>query len=108
MPLTRSINSMQRTALRAAADAERYPHGHPKSQSLNRFLGIPTPRHFGDAGGGTLPRSLLASGRVALGGCPPRAPTDPYVLTLEHTVPQPTDSPSAKVPEAIRSSYGDM
>ena len=26
--------------------------------------------------------------RVALGGCPPRAPTDPYVHALEHTVPQ--------------------
>ena len=39
---------------------------------------------------------------------PARAPTDPYVLTLEHTVPQPTDSPPAKDPEAIRSSYGDM
>src|SRR5271166_1413751 len=47
-------------------------------------------------------------GRVALGGCPPRAPTDPYVLTLEHTVPQPTDSPPAKAPEAFQSSYRDM
>jgi hypothetical protein len=27
-------------------------------------------------------------GRVTLGGCPPRVPTDPYVLALEHTVPQ--------------------
>ena len=53
-------------------------------------------------------RRLHAPGRVALGGCPPRAPTDPYVLALEHTVPRPTDSPSAMVPEAIRSSYGDM
>jgi hypothetical protein len=52
--------------------------------------------------------SLRASGRVALGSYPPRAPTDPYVLALEHTVPRPTDSPSAMVPEAIRSSYGDM
>ena len=26
--------------------------------------------------------------RVDLGGCPPRSPTDPYVPTLEHTVPQ--------------------
>jgi hypothetical protein len=26
--------------------------------------------------------------RVALGGCPPRAPTDPYVHTLGHTVPR--------------------
>ena len=51
---------------------------------------------------------LHPSGRVALGSCPPRAPTDPYVLALEHTVPRPTDSPSAMVPEAIRSSYGDM
>ena len=37
-----------------------------------------------------------------------RAPTDPYVLTLEHTVPQPADSPPTRDPEAIRSSYGDM
>jgi hypothetical protein len=37
-----------------------------------------------------------------------RAPTDPYVLALEHTVPQPADSPPARDPEAIRSSYGDM
>ena len=27
-------------------------------------------------------------GRVALGGYPPRAPTDPYVDALDHTVPQ--------------------
>jgi hypothetical protein len=45
---------------------------------------------------------------VALGGCPPRAPTDPYVLALEHTVLQPTDSPPAKAPEAFRTSYGDI
>ena len=37
-----------------------------------------------------------------------RAPTDPYVLALEHTVPQPADLPPAKDPEAIRSSYVDM
>ena len=30
----------------------------------------------------------LASDRVALGGFPPRALADPYVLALEHTVPQ--------------------
>jgi hypothetical protein len=29
---------------------------------------------------------------VALGGCPPRAPTDPYVDALDHTVPQVTRS----------------
>jgi hypothetical protein len=29
---------------------------------------------------------------VALGGCPPRAPTDPYVHALEHTVPRVMDS----------------
>jgi hypothetical protein len=45
---------------------------------------------------------------VALGSYPPRAPTDPYVLALEHTVPRPADSPSARDPEAIQSSYGDM
>ena len=32
--------------------------------------------------------SSVGSGRVAPGGCPPEAPTDPYVLALEHTVPQ--------------------
>jgi hypothetical protein len=35
---------------------------------------------------------IYAPGRVALGGCPPRAPTDPYLHTLEHTVPQVTPS----------------
>ena len=49
-----------------------------------------------------------AAGRVALGSYPPRAPTDPDVRTLAHPVPRPTASPSAVVPEAIRSSYGDM
>jgi hypothetical protein len=39
---------------------------------------------------------------------PARAPTDPDVLALEHPVPRPTGLPSAMVPEAIRSSYGDM
>ncbi len=36
--------------------------------------------------------SQLAADRVALGDCPPRAPTDPYVPALEHTVPQIMDS----------------
>jgi len=31
---------------------------------------------------------LPASDRVAPGRCRPRAPTDPYVRTLAHTVPQ--------------------
>jgi hypothetical protein len=30
----------------------------------------------------------MGPGRVAPGGCPPEAPTDPYVPTLGHTVPQ--------------------
>ena len=30
----------------------------------------------------------LAQGRVAEGNCSPPAPTDPYVRTLAHTVPQ--------------------
>jgi len=51
---------------------------------------------------------FLHPGRVALGSYPPRAPTDPDVRTLAHPVPQPTGLPSAMVPEAIRSSYGDM
>ena len=34
-----------------------------------------------------------APGRVGLGGRPPRPPTDPYVLALEHTVPLMMDSP---------------
>ena len=49
-----------------------------------------------------------AAGRVALGSYPPRAPTDPDVRALAHPVPRPTASPSAMVPAAIRSSYGDM
>jgi hypothetical protein len=38
---------------------------------------------------------------------PAAPPTDPDVRTLTHPVPQPTDLPSAMVPEAIRSSYVD-
>ena len=52
--------------------------------------------------------TIWGIGRVALGSYPPKAPTDPDVRTLAHPVPQPTVSPSAVVPEAIRSSYGDM
>jgi hypothetical protein len=39
---------------------------------------------------------------------PARAPTDPDVRALAHPVPRPTGSPSVMVPEAIRSSCGDM
>ena len=39
---------------------------------------------------------------------PARAPTDPDVRALAHPVPRPTGWPSATVPAAIRSSYGDM
>src|SRR5262249_19885212 len=35
---------------------------------------------------------LRSPDRVALGRCRPRAPTDPYVLALEHTVLQITGS----------------
>ena len=34
----------------------------------------------------------LARGRMALGGCPPRPPTDPHVDALDHTVSQITPS----------------
>jgi len=34
---------------------------------------------------------------------PARAPSDPYVLTLEHTVPQPTDWPPPKGPRGYPS-----
>jgi hypothetical protein len=37
-------------------------------------------------------RNARRNVRVTLGGCPPRVPTDPYVHTLEHTVPQVEDS----------------
>ncbi len=37
-------------------------------------------------------RVVTASDRVASGRCRPEAPTDPYVLALEHTVPQIRDS----------------
>ena len=50
----------------------------------------------------------LTKGRVAPGRYRPGAPTDPYVRALPHTVLRSTDSPSAMVPEAIRSSDGDM
>jgi len=35
-----------------------------------------------------LVRGRGSRGRVALGGCPPRAPTDPDMHTLEHPAPQ--------------------
>jgi hypothetical protein len=38
------------------------------------------------------PPPKTGPGRVALGGRPPRAPTDPYVDTLDHTVPRVMDS----------------
>jgi hypothetical protein len=44
-----------------------------------------------------------ASDRVALGGYPPRAPTDPYVLALEHTVPQIMGSLQAGTPACTLS-----
>jgi hypothetical protein len=50
----------------------------------------------------------VTSGWVAPGRCRPGAPADPDVRTLAHPVPRPTGSPSTMVPEAIRSSYGDM
>jgi hypothetical protein len=34
----------------------------------------------------------FSCGQVTQGGCPPRVPTDPYVHTLAHTVPQVPDS----------------
>ena len=39
---------------------------------------------------------FAAPGRVGLGGRPPRPPTDPYVLALEHTVPLMMDSPHSQ------------
>ena len=58
------------------------------------------------------PSGVPPDGSIRRAGSPwrllARAPTDPYVLALEHTVPQPADSPPARDPEAIRSSYGDM
>ena len=52
-------------------------------------------------------------GRVAMGGYPPMAPTDPDVLTLEHPVPQVTPSlrrrhdAAANPSLAIRWRFGD-
>ena len=31
---------------------------------------------------------LIPIGRVAIGGYPPKAPTDPYLRTLAHTAPR--------------------
>ena len=47
--------------------------------------------------------ALRASDRVASGRQRPEAPADPYVLELEHTVPQPTDSPPPKGPRGYPS-----
>ena len=45
---------------------------------------------------------------MALGGCPPRAPTDPYVDTLDHTVPQVTPSLRRGImPRRTRHSLSD-
>ncbi len=49
------------------------------SESLNDVITTPTQDtkvHF------------TAPDRVASGRCRPEAPTDPYVLALEHTIPQ--------------------
>ena len=46
--------------------------------------------------------TAASSDRVALGGYPPRAPTDPYVLALEHTVPQIMGSLQASNPACTR------
>jgi len=49
-------------------------------------------RQFPAAGLSPAGLAALQAGRVAPGGCPPGAPTDPYVLALEHTVPRITHS----------------
>jgi hypothetical protein len=49
--------------------------------------------------------ALAGSGRVALGGCPPRAPTDPYVVTLDHTVPRVTRSLCRDLTSAVANPY---
>ena len=56
------------------------------------------------------PFCLRAEGRVALGGCPPRAPSDPDVRTLAHPVPLMLDSPYSQTLHArtaILGRYGD-
>ena len=54
-------------------------------------------------------RQVLHQGRVALGDCSPRAPTDPCVHTLAHTVPLMMDSPRSKLQarSAILGRDGD-
>src|SRR5262245_37759680 len=56
---------------------ESYPRVFRAPESMGRFA----PLNRG-----------VARDRVALGRCRPRAPTDPYVLALEHTVLQITGS----------------
>ena len=43
----------------------------------------------------------LQAGRVGLGGHPPRPPTEPYLPTLEHTVPLMRDSPCSMLQPRI-------
>jgi hypothetical protein len=50
-------------------------------------------------------RRMRAPDRVAQGRRRPEAPTDPYVPILEHTVLQPTDSPSPKGPRGYPSGF---
>jgi hypothetical protein len=50
-------------------------------------------------------RPKIANGQVARGDCSPRAPTDPYVPTLEHTAPHirrlPHDARRPNAPHAM-------
>ena len=49
--------------------------------------------------------SISGRCRVALGGCPPRAPTDPDVPALEHPVPQVTPSLRHNLASAVTNPY---
>ena len=72
------------------------------------------PGAAGYAGYSTPPDGVLSMEivdvRVARGGCPPRAPTDPYVRALAHTVPQImglpwVGTPSGLLPEQVRDTF---
>jgi len=89
-------HSFLRVSARVAAGArlngemKRWSDAKPESAAIKRGLPTWQSSRAGRKNSAVklpAPRSALLC-RVALGGCPPRAPTDPYVDALDHTVPQ--------------------
>ena len=99
-PVARGQNALDRALDTSGAEAHA-PQNMTENADVSVAL-LPCQPLSDAPPGGSIPRAGWPWRLLA------RAPTDPYVLALEHTVPQPADSPPAWDPEAIRSSYGDM